>query len=892
MLKLFIRFFIIVLCTTQLWSQEITGNLEGWILGSDNEPLPDVNISVSGSSLQGLRGTASNNDGYFRVVALPVGKYTVEVNHVAYTETIYENVKIHLGKTTTLGEILLQLKTLEMRALTVTVDRPIIDPTTTTSGLNLEYDNIESLPANRDYHSVVALTPQANTSFYGDEVNISGSTGMENVYYIDGVNVTNPYDAFRSTNLPYNFIKEIEVKTGGYEAEYGSALGGVVNVITHSGGNQLSGNGFGFFTNNKFAGERRAGVVASNVQDFSSYDFGLSLGGPLIRDKLWFFMAYNPQFEIENIVIPELGTYQDKLVSHIFAGKLTWKVSDKTNMVFNVFGDPNRHDLLRELPIPLLAIENEDVILTKREAGNINFSLNSRSMITEQILVEANITRIMTKEKVQGATKRARNEPLFLNLETGSWSGGAGEFIDNSATRTSAAVKASFFLGRHTLKTGLEYEDNLGKRNEYFTGSGYEGDIGIIIRFSDSSYLAWAGISKANVHNRIPALFIQDAWQVNPRFLLQLGLRWSGEFMVGSDGKLAQTISDEFQPRIGFVIQPGDLGSQKIYGSYGRFYEKIPPEFSAYYHTNTYRYELYFDHNPLEDPSGGDTLTNLSSSITEEIEGLGGQYIDEFTLGYEREISNRITLGVLGTYRYLGRVIEDVYNPTLDKFIIGNPGKGNLSFVPERKRSYMALQVSFQKSAERGLNLFASYTVSRLYGNYIGLYDQDSGQSIANSSPNADFVEQYHNSTGLLPNDRTHVFKLWGSYRFSFGLNLGTTFFWQSGAPLNNFGVTSHGYPWYSFLQQRGTAGRMPNLWDLALRFSYNLGRLYPSSLDTKLILDLLHIGNPREAVDFDQVHYYGVDENGNQTDENSNYLMPIQFQSPFTFRFGLELGF
>ena len=84
----------------------------------------------------------------------------------------------------------------------------------------------------------------------------------------------------------------------------------------------------------------------------------------------------------------------------------------------------------------------------------------------------------------------------------------------------------------------------------------------------------------------------------------------------------------------------------------------------------------------------------------------------------------------------------------------------------------------------------------------------------------------------------------------------------------------------------------MPNLWDLALRFSYNLGRLYPSSLDTKLIVDLLHIGNPSNAVDFDQVHYYAVDENGNQTQENSNYLMPIQFQSPFTFRFGLEVGF
>jgi hypothetical protein len=94
MFKFCVGYFVIVFCTAQLWSQEITGDLEEWVFGFDNNLLPDVNVSVYSPSLQGLRGTASNKDGYFRVVALPVGKYTVEVSHVAYNKTIYENVKI------------------------------------------------------------------------------------------------------------------------------------------------------------------------------------------------------------------------------------------------------------------------------------------------------------------------------------------------------------------------------------------------------------------------------------------------------------------------------------------------------------------------------------------------------------------------------------------------------------------------------------------------------------------------------------------------------------------------------------------------------------------------------------------------------------------------------
>ena len=146
----------------------------------------------------------------------------------------------------------------------------MIDPSSTTVGLNLASETYEDLPLDRNFRSIVSLALQANTSYLGDEVNISGSTGMENAYFIDGINVTDPFKGATSTNLPYNFVREIEIKTGGYEAEYGRALGGIVNVITPSGGNDFHGQVFGFFTSHRFAGSYRPGVVGSDIDDFAT----------------------------------------------------------------------------------------------------------------------------------------------------------------------------------------------------------------------------------------------------------------------------------------------------------------------------------------------------------------------------------------------------------------------------------------------------------------------------------------------------------------------------------------------------------------------------------------------------------------------------------------------
>ncbi|MCJ7582619.1 MAG: TonB-dependent receptor [Candidatus Aminicenantes bacterium] len=887
-----ISFLGIFLFASLGWAQESTGDLEGRVLDPEGNAMASVDIQISGPSLQGVRRTRTDAQGYFRTLLLPVGEYSVKLSSAAFAEVTFEKVSIRLGTTTTLGEIHLEKRVAEEFEITVTAEKPIIDPVSTTLGTTLEFTTYESLPLHRNYRSIISLIPQANTSYYGDEVNISGSQGQENAYFIDGINVTEPVYARMNTNLPYNFVKEIEVKTGGYEAEFGRAMGGIVNVITQTGGNDFRGQLFGFFTNHNFAGNFREGAVQQKIDNFSDSDFGLSLGGPIVHDKLWFFLAYSPNFEDKKIEIPGLGLHNDQKRSHLFAGKLTWQAAPNTNFEFTILGDPSKHKKIAStfadiIPVPNTVL-NADPYLGDIREGGYNLSLHGRHIVNEKLFLEASISQYKRSAHDGPLTGRGSTDPFFYDLLSGTISGGYGRVIKGYATRKSAQASGSLFLGRHNLKAGFSFEDNFVD-GTFDNMAGEDGlTPSLIFLIAPSVYWTTWSAKSATVHNRILSFFAQDSWLVSRRLKLNAGLRWDGQFFIGGDGKIAQRITDQWQPRIGFIYQLGELGSQKIFGSYGRFYEQIPLSISWGFHAPQNYHEILYFHDPRLDHQGG--LDNdLSSGIIPEVKGLKGQHFDEFTLGYERRVGDKFKIGVRGIYRNLLQVVDDGFDPVTMNYTMGNPGEGNLSFLPKFKRQYVGLELTLEKRSGK-LTYFASYVLSRNYGNYPGIIDTDAGWTYPNANF-SDFLEQWINSTGLLPNDRTHVFKLFGSYFFKFGLSIGTNVFLQSGTPLNEFGTFS--VPGrIIFLKERGTAGRTPTIWDLNIRLKYDLGKLTGTGFRPKFIVDLFHLFSRQKAVIFDQLHYLGVDALGNQVALNPNYLSPSLYQPPWMLRFGFELDF
>jgi hypothetical protein len=247
-------------------------------------------------------------------------------------------------------------------------------------------------------------------------------------------------------------------------------------------------------------------------------------------------------------------------------------------------------------------------------------------------------------------------------------------------------------------------------------------------------------------------------------------------------------------------------------------------------------------------------------------------------------------VGARGIYRRLRWAIEDGYDAADDRFAIGNPGLGSLAGFPRARRTYTGLELTVERLGHADFTFLASYVLSRSHGNYTGLFASDVPDGGANITAQFDFPEQLVNGRGLLPNDHPHVLKFHGAYRLRFGLTMGTSFVWQSGAPLNEYGATSVGAPYWSFVRRRGTAGRAPSVWDLNLRFSYALPLPAGSRARPQLVLDVFHVGNPRRAVLIDQTRFTAVDEEGNQTAPSPTYGAVARYQEPMSARLGVVI--
>jgi len=861
-----------------LYAQDITGKIQGHILDEEGNAVPFATVMITGPDLQGARTALSSSNGLFVIPHLPVGTYTVKISHVSFQVVTYEEVIVRLGKTTTMPEIRLTGAVHELPPVLVEEKRILVDMTTTTIGANLIPEEFDQLPIQRDYRELPALLPLANTSSYNDDVNYGGATGLENKYFIDGVDVTDPYRGTTGMRLPYNFVREVEVKAGSYEAEYRSSLGGILNVITHSGRNEVHGQVFGFYANNRFAGEQRTGAFEPSTGDFSQYDLGFSVGGPIAKDKLWFYAAYNPTVEQEDVEIPDQGFYNDKNVVHIFAGKLTWRAAQRVNVGFSVFGDPGNHDAVGvffgNTGVPV-GFENPDPYLARLETGGVAGSLYADWLVSDRLFFETIISLNTRKDVLQAQTERGKNDLFFMDNETGIWSGGYPTPTDDFSMQGNAYLAGTLLLGNHAIKTGIEYREIRTDLDEEWRS---------LERTNDTLFTSIVFDLEGTVGNRIPSAFVQDSWQVFSRLRLNAGVRWDGQYLIDSNGDVAQKITDQYQPRVGFVLQPTASGKQKLFGSFARFYQDMSTSLSALKHVEGAVIEFVdYDHDPRLDPSGGAGFYD-AAEIQSEVEGLKGQHYDEFTLGYEIQIGNTFKTGVTGVYRTLREGIEDAFVESVGDFLYGNPGRGLLSDYPEMRREYRGLVLSLERTGAQRLNFLASYVLSENEGNYPGLYNSDFDYSFPNVNGSYDFLGGTVDGDGLLPNDRTHVVKFYGSYRMRFGLTVGSSFFWGSGTPRSIFERSAGGFRVFS--QTRGTDGRTPSIWDLNFRFAYDLARWNETRWKPRLLLDIFHLGSERQPVNFDQTKTLSP------TDPSPTFGWATRYQPPTAMRLGLEVGF
>lgn len=323
-----------------------TGTIEGTVTDSTGAVVPGITVLVSGTNLIRPQSATTSDEGTYRVANLPPGKYSVVVEAVqGFGKYEQNNVEVNLSKSSGVN-VTLQAAGGGVTTVDV-VAGANIDQNSNTSGTNVTTDQFTNFPTQRTVQSIYTIAPTVTRSGLRDasgrdrDPSVGGSSGPENNYILDGVNTTDPAFGGSGANLPFEFVQEVEVKTGSYGAEYGHSTGGIFNVITKSGSNEFRGDAFIFYTGKSFVrATKNFAFTGSSPNGFSEYDAGFDIGGPIVKDKLWFFGAFNPQRRQNNFLTQTFrADVNNKITTPFYSGKITYGINDNNTFNFSTFGD-------------------------------------------------------------------------------------------------------------------------------------------------------------------------------------------------------------------------------------------------------------------------------------------------------------------------------------------------------------------------------------------------------------------------------------------------------------------------------------------------------------------------------------------------------------------------
>ena len=296
---------LVLLCAPWASAQETRGSIEGVVKDASGAVLPGV--TVEARSAGGAVNTAvSDATGTYRFPSLVPGKYDVTATLTGFQQQKTENIQLQLGQVLKVNFALAIAGVTE--AVQVTGESPLIDVKQNAASASIQKDVIDLIPKGRDFTSVVTTAPGTNNESRGGGIMIDGASGSENRYIVDGLDTTSLRTGTSSTSVVTDFVGEVQVKSSGYNAEYRAATGGVVSAITRTGTNQFHGELGSYYTDNeRLRGDIRQSLRlnplnANEVQyTTGARDPGrtleplMTLGGPIMSNRLWFFAGYNPQ---------------------------------------------------------------------------------------------------------------------------------------------------------------------------------------------------------------------------------------------------------------------------------------------------------------------------------------------------------------------------------------------------------------------------------------------------------------------------------------------------------------------------------------------------------------------------------------------------------------------
>jgi hypothetical protein len=746
--------------------QGVTGSLIGTVT-SDGAGLPGVTVTVTSNALQGVRTTVSGDAGGYSFPALPPGDYTVKFE-LSGLQTVTKNLRVNLAQTARADAEMKQSAVSE--AITVTAAAPAALETTEVS-TNLTGSDLAELPTlNRNIAAAALLAPGVNDAGPNKQVIISGAQSFDNLFLVNGVVVNENLRGQPHNLFIEDAVQETTVLSGGaISAEYGRFTGGVVSTITKSGGNDFSGSLRDSLRNDTW--QSRSGFTgeADHLDDINSV-YEATLGGRIIRDRLWFFGAgRNEKSTISaETVVTRIPFAQDTDEKR-YEGKLTGQITASHSLV------------LSYLDVSRLETNNRfgNVVdlasLTDRELPNTLKGLHYNGILRNNLLVEAQYSEMdfafvgggaMTHDRILGtllrdtATSNRAWSPTFCGI-----------CRNKERNNESAQIKLSYFLsssslGQHNITGGWDDFHQIRIEDNYQSGSNYRlwGDfiaVGDDIFFRANPTNSLVGYHPLLEESKgsdfaVSSFFVNDKWEYNPNFSFNIGVRYDAA--NGKNQSKVKTVDDTaISPRLGVIYDLKGNGQHRFSASYSKFASKVDQgagdatsqggRYASYYWdyrgpainaVGTPANELVPTDEVIRrmfewfDSQGGINNTSLINTLvipgyTSRIgENLTAPSMDEYSFGYGTQIGQR------GYFRadLIHRTWNDFYVLRKDlatgKVALPAP---STAFVDQGvietgssdlERNYNAVQTQGQYRINDHFTVGGNYTWSKLRGNIEG----------------------------------------------------------------------------------------------------------------------------------------------------------------------------
>lgn len=699
------------------------GQLGGDVKDGTGGVLAGASVTLASIERGFSRTTITDGSGKFLFAVVPLGRYTVTVKMSNFETVTLANNLVEANRTTSLT---VTLKVAPVETSTVVVGRtPIVDASNQTQETRLRVDEFAKLAVARNYQALVGLA--AGVVGTGN-VNSHGALNSNNIFMFDGVNTTDPTTGTFGSNLNYEAIQEVVVRTSTAGVEFGRGTGAIVDVITRSGTNKFAGSFKYIATNdawntqNSTVNEVTGDSLARTRFDQVNPAYSGTLGGPVARDRVWFFMAY----EQARATSPEQQTnaapgfanqnYQQTTSSPFWTMRLTTQLARNQSLWVKYSTSPTNGFV-----IDYWGNAAELQSLTAQNQKGDNFAAQYNGVIGTKWTVTGMASKASAVIDVipfQTAGAVNGGAPV-VDLNDGRWYNGAtfDGRVDRPRTQASGALEyfSGFGSNSHALKFGADWQ-----RVQSVSYFRFPADkVFYVFNFNPNTrtydpfvYEQYDNAPSTSKGNEL-ALYARDRFELGARVSLEGGVRL--EHQAGtSDIGLGTVNSWVFAPRVSGSVALTRDSRTILVGSWGRFHDNILQGFSDAFASvpqqtnyNSYQWDGSQYVFSYRNEQGGSTFVP-NTAVTP-------RYMDEMTVGFERQVNNLLGIGVRVISRSWKNFIDDVQSFNEDGTV-----NRVVQNVTDGQRTYRGVEFTLDKRFADNWSASGSYTYSRTRGNHFG----------------------------------------------------------------------------------------------------------------------------------------------------------------------------